>query len=241
QRHQLPLNHPDIPSPTQTVTLTTTVAPSHDTPQHHPPTPASHHAHDPSQSTRHPCRKEFSKAATGHFGSGWAWLVLNLETHEPEIVTTHDAQTPLAASTAAPLPAVDVWEHAHYIDSRNERARCLDAIRNIVNWKFANEHLAKHPPVPEDQAAHRRRRGSRVGRPPAFNRQTHRDRNRVELHQPLEAMARPGHAHGQTLPPLPRRTPPRQHPHPAKHLIHQTLPGAVGSPWRLPSWRQPAQ
>jgi Fe-Mn family superoxide dismutase len=88
--------------------------------------------------------QEFSKKATGHFASGWAWLVLNKETGKVEIVDTHDADTVVKGDKYAPLLTCDVWEHAYYIDYKNARAKYLDAWWNIVNWKFANENLAKH-------------------------------------------------------------------------------------------------
>jgi Fe-Mn family superoxide dismutase len=79
-------------------------------------------------------KDKFSAAAVGHFGSGWAWLV-----RQPDgsmaIQTTPNAQTPLA--TARPLLVCDVWEHAYYIDYRNNRQKYLDAFWALVNWKFA--------------------------------------------------------------------------------------------------------
>jgi Fe-Mn family superoxide dismutase len=88
-------------------------------------------------------KQEFSKKATGHFASGWAWLVLNKETGKVEITDTHDADTVVKNDKLVPLLTCDVWEHAYYIDYRNARAKYLDAWWNIVNWKFANENLAK--------------------------------------------------------------------------------------------------
>jgi len=88
-------------------------------------------------------KEEFSKKAVGHFASGWAWLVLN-ENKKIEIVDTHDAGTPVKEGKQIPLITCDVWEHAYYIDYRNARAKYLDAWWNLVNWKFANENLAKH-------------------------------------------------------------------------------------------------
>ncbi|MYW00935.1 superoxide dismutase [Fe] [Streptomyces sp. SID3343] len=87
-------------------------------------------------------KQEFGKAATGLFGSGWAWLVLNGD-RTLGIVCTEDARTPITTD-AIPLLVVDVWEHAYYIDYRNARAKYIDAWWNLVNWKFANENLAKH-------------------------------------------------------------------------------------------------
>ena len=79
--------------------------------------------------------EQFSAAALGQFGSGWAWLV-----QRPDgtlaITTTANADTPLVGPDT-PLLTCDVWEHAYYIDRRNDRAAYLDAWWNVVNWAFA--------------------------------------------------------------------------------------------------------
>ncbi len=90
-----------------------------------------------------PAIQEFSKKATGHFASGWAWVVFNKEANKVEIVDTHDANIVVKEDKYVPLITCDVWEHAYYIDYRNARAKYLDAWWNLVNWKFANENLAK--------------------------------------------------------------------------------------------------
>ena len=64
-------------------------------------------------------KKQFTAKAVGHFGSGWCWLVLN--NGKLEIQDFHDAQTPIA-NGLKPLLCCDVWEHAYYIDTRNNRA-----------------------------------------------------------------------------------------------------------------------
>ncbi|EFA80833.1 superoxide dismutase [Heterostelium album PN500] len=86
-------------------------------------------------------KAEFSKAATGQFGSGWAWLVLKKD-GTLAITTTSNAATPITTDDK-PLLTCDVWEHAYYIDYRNARAKYIDAFWEVVNWKFANENLAK--------------------------------------------------------------------------------------------------
>jgi len=84
-------------------------------------------------------RKQFDEAATAVFGSGWAWLV-----REPSgklsIQTTPNADDPPRHSWAA-LLTCDMWEHAYYIDYRNEKAKYLDAYWNVVNWEFAAAQL----------------------------------------------------------------------------------------------------
>jgi len=83
--------------------------------------------------------ERFKKAAAGHFGSGWAWLVRN-PAGKLEIVTTADADTPLRKG-ATPLLTCDVWEHAYYIDYRNERKRYIEAWWGIVDWGFVARQL----------------------------------------------------------------------------------------------------
>jgi len=93
-------------------------------------------------------RKDFAKAAQGQFGSGWVWLVA--EGAALKVVKTANAESPLAHSQA-PLLAVDVWEHAYYLDYQNRRADYVDAVLDrIADWDFAAENLARH----EAAAAH---------------------------------------------------------------------------------------
>jgi len=86
-------------------------------------------------------REKFHAAAAKHFGSGWAWLVQ--ADGKLKIVTTGNADTPLADGHA-PLLVCDVWEHAYYIDYRNERPKFLDAfLDHLVNWRFVNAEYGK--------------------------------------------------------------------------------------------------
>jgi len=86
-------------------------------------------------------QKQFSAAAVGTFGSGWAWLVRKPK-GELEIRSTSNAEPPFLNGDAA-LLTCDVWEHAYYIDYRNDRAAYLKAFWNVVNWGFAESNLAK--------------------------------------------------------------------------------------------------
>ncbi len=81
-------------------------------------------------------KEQFTKAAVGTFGSGWAWLVKNPQ-GGLEIVSTSNAATPLTTSNK-PLLTCDVWEHAYYIDYRNARAKYIDAFWSLVNWEFVS-------------------------------------------------------------------------------------------------------
>ena len=78
--------------------------------------------------------------AVNHFASGWAWLVL--DRGSLRITSLHDADTPLVHEGMVPLFTLDVWEHAYYIDYRNERPKFAGAVlKNIVNWEFVAENL----------------------------------------------------------------------------------------------------
>jgi len=78
--------------------------------------------------------------AVNHFASGWAWLVL--DRGALRITSLHDADTPLVHEGMVPLFTLDVWEHAYYIDYRNERPRFASAVlKNTVNWEFVAENL----------------------------------------------------------------------------------------------------
>jgi len=85
-------------------------------------------------------KQAFKKSATEKFGSGWTWLV-RTQDGRLAIRNTDDADNPLRSGDRA-LLTCDVWEHAYYIDYRNDRAGYLDAFWNIVNWKFVAENLA---------------------------------------------------------------------------------------------------
>ncbi|HWR00771.1 MAG TPA: superoxide dismutase [Chlorobaculum sp.] len=83
-------------------------------------------------------KEELKNAAATQFGSGWAWLVL--DNGKLKVVKTGNAQTPLT-SGQTPLLAVDVWEHAYYLDYQNRRPDHVAAvIDHLLNWKFANEN-----------------------------------------------------------------------------------------------------
>ncbi len=86
-------------------------------------------------------RKEFIAKGAAQFGSGWTWLVAS--DGKLQVVTTHDADLPWLGSAAAPLLVCDVWEHAYYLDYRNERDRFLGTwFDKLANWDFAAKQLA---------------------------------------------------------------------------------------------------
>jgi Fe-Mn family superoxide dismutase len=85
-------------------------------------------------------KEEFTAKSTNHFGSGWVWLVRNAD-GGLEIVDTHDAGCPLTQKQT-PILTIDVWEHAYYIDYRNDRAKYIATWWGLVNWEFANSNAA---------------------------------------------------------------------------------------------------
>ena len=84
--------------------------------------------------------EQWKQEAAGRFGSGWAWLVV--DGGKGKIVTTPNAETPLTTG-ATPLITLDVWEHAYYLDHRNDRGAFIGVwLDKLANWDFANENLA---------------------------------------------------------------------------------------------------
>lgn len=91
------------------------------------------------------------KEATGHFGSGWAWLVL--DRGKLRITSLHDGDTPVVHDGMQPLLTVDVWEHAYYVDYRNDRPTFVNAVLgNLVNWDFVAMNLDGGGVARADQA-----------------------------------------------------------------------------------------
>ncbi len=85
-------------------------------------------------------RTQFTEAAMGQFGSGWAWLVV--ENGALKITKTGNADLPLKHGQTA-LLTIDVWEHAYYIDYRNQRAQYIEAfLGGLVDWDFVAANFA---------------------------------------------------------------------------------------------------
>jgi len=85
-------------------------------------------------------KKEFSQAAVSVEGSGWAALSFCRQTNRPIImqIEKHNANVyPMFRI----LMVLDIWEHAYYLDYKNERAKFVDAFWNIVNWDEVNKRL----------------------------------------------------------------------------------------------------
>lgn len=91
-------------------------------------------------------KQQFTDVATTHFGSGWAWLALNAE-GKLEIMGMHDADSPLKVG-AKPVLALDVWEHAYYLDYQNARPDYITAFWNVVDWDFVSKQLTSNSTEP---------------------------------------------------------------------------------------------
>lgn len=81
---------------------------------------------------------KFNEAATGRFGSGWAWLVLNHATKKLEVYSTGNQDSPLMEGKR-PLLGLDVWEHAYYLKHQSKRVAYIEAWWNVVNWTKVNQ------------------------------------------------------------------------------------------------------
>ena len=86
-------------------------------------------------------KNEFSKAAATRFGSGWAWLCIH-ENGKLEICSTANQDNPLMPGIGCggfPILAIDVWEHAYYLNYQNRRPDYINAFFNLINWNQVNE------------------------------------------------------------------------------------------------------
>ncbi len=94
-------------------------------------------------------QEQFTNAATGRFGSGWAWLCV--KDGGLEICSTANQDSPLMAAAigdaagcgGTPILGLDVWEHAYYLKYQNLRPDYVKAWWNVVNWPKVNELYAQ--------------------------------------------------------------------------------------------------
>lgn len=85
---------------------------------------------------------EFTKAATGLFGSGWVWLTLQGDEIKIEALPNQDSPI-LRLNESDPKPRVpllglDVWEHAYYLKYQNRRPEYIAAFFNVIDWDYAS-------------------------------------------------------------------------------------------------------
>jgi len=86
-------------------------------------------------------KEAFIAEGVGHFGSGWAWLVTGSE--GLKVISTHDAEDTLIKDGLYPLLVCDLWEHAYYLDYKNDRKGFLAAwLDKTANFAFAGQQLA---------------------------------------------------------------------------------------------------
>ncbi|PZN06577.1 MAG: superoxide dismutase, partial [Bacillota bacterium] len=77
-------------------------------------------------------KEQFSKTAVSHFGSGWAWLVVD-ENGELQVYSLPNQDSPYMKNHT-PILGIDVWEHAYYLKYQNKRPDYVAAWWNVVNW-----------------------------------------------------------------------------------------------------------
>ena len=82
-------------------------------------------------------KEQFEGAATGRFGSGWAWLVVN--GGKLEVTNTPNQDSPLMEGKT-PILGLDVWEHAYYLKYQNKRPEYVSNFWNVVNWDKVTEY-----------------------------------------------------------------------------------------------------
>ncbi|MEW5553500.1 superoxide dismutase [Peribacillus frigoritolerans] len=81
-------------------------------------------------------KDQFTKVATGRFGSGWAWLVV--DNGQLAITSTPNQDSPLMEGKK-PILGLDVWEHAYYLKYQNKRPDYISAFFNLINWDEVNK------------------------------------------------------------------------------------------------------
>lgn len=88
-------------------------------------------------------KSTFIVAATNHFGSGWAWLIVD-KTGKLQVTSTPNQDNPLMKGVlipGTPILGLDLWEHAYYIDYQYRRKNYIDAFFNVINWKKVEENF----------------------------------------------------------------------------------------------------
>jgi Fe-Mn family superoxide dismutase len=77
-------------------------------------------------------KEQFTAAATGQFGSGWAWLVVKAD-GKPAVYSTPNQDSPISRGDT-PILGLDVWEHAYYLKYQNLRAKYAEEFFSVINW-----------------------------------------------------------------------------------------------------------
>lgn len=80
-------------------------------------------------------RERFLESAASVFGSGYCWLVATPE-GDIEVMNTANADNPMRFERVRPIWTCDVWEHAYYVDYRQDRRNYQERAWNQINWEF---------------------------------------------------------------------------------------------------------
>ena len=84
-------------------------------------------------------KEKFKSVASDVFGSGWVWMTY--DNKKLEIIATKNADTPIVHGKK-PILALDLWEHAYYLDYQNRRADFVDVFLNgLIDWKFVIDNM----------------------------------------------------------------------------------------------------
>ena len=90
-------------------------------------------------------KTKFNNAGITRFGSGWAWLTVGAD-KKLAISSTPNQDNPImdiAENKGAPILALDVWEHAYYLNYQNRRPDYVNAWWNVVNWEEASRRFSE--------------------------------------------------------------------------------------------------
>jgi Fe-Mn family superoxide dismutase len=86
-------------------------------------------------------KARFVEEGATHFASGWVWLVA--KGGELSVISTHDAGCPVVDAGVTPIIVCDVWEHAYYLDYKQDRKGFLERwFDQTANWAFADAQYA---------------------------------------------------------------------------------------------------
>ncbi len=85
-------------------------------------------------------KEKFAAAATGRFGSGWAWVTASKD-GKLEVSSTANQDSPLMEGKT-PILGIDVWEHAYYLNYQNRRPDYIAAFWNVVNWQEVEKRFS---------------------------------------------------------------------------------------------------